>query len=356
LVGLQVLFFLVLWVAITQWKPATAMGTLPPVSVIVCAHDEEQNLRALVPLILAQSYPEFELILVDDRSNDGTYDYLLELTGRMPGVRMVRVTQTPAHIPGKKFALTLGIRAARHELILVTDADCRPVSTQWMRAMTSQLIPGQEFVIGVSPYRELPGFLNLFIRYEALLTSLQMTGFARAGMPYMAVGRNLLYRKELFLRNKGFNRHLQITGGDDDLFLNEHATRTNVAVCLLPESVVVSEPKTTVRDFLTQKRRHLSAGRHYRLHHRLMLAFFSITLVAGALVVIPATATGLTPSLLSLLVLRWAVLMAAFEGFSNRLKIRFEWWWLPVLDFVYSIYYLVAGTHALMTKKVRWKN
>jgi cellulose synthase/poly-beta-1,6-N-acetylglucosamine synthase-like glycosyltransferase len=356
LVGVQLLLLLLLGVALARWKQATPPASQPPVSVIVCAHDEEPNLRELVPLLLQQTYPHFELIIVDDRSNDSTYDYLLALTATEPRVKMVRVTHTPAHIPGKKFALTLGIRAATHELILVTDADCRPVSSGWIEKMMGTLQPSHDFVIGISPYRDHVGFLNLFIRYESMLAAVQMAGFALLGMPYMGVGRNLLYRKELFLRGKGFNRHLQVTSGDDDLFLNEHATRSNVAVCLEPETLMISEPKTTWPAFFTQKVRHLSAGKHYRFRHRAVLGVFAISLVASALLVVPVTAVGASAALLAVLGVRWLALTMLLQSFSNRLRIRFEWWWVPVLDFVYAIYYLVAGPIALFAKKVRWKN
>jgi glycosyltransferase involved in cell wall biosynthesis len=356
IVGIQLLFLLLLGVALLRAKQEIARQALPPLSVIVCAHDEEANLRDLVPALLQQTYPDFELIIVDDRSNDRTYDYLLELTARIPQVKMVRVAQTPAHIPGKKFALTLGIRAAKNELILVSDSDCRPVSTRWMELMVVALQPTHDFVVGISPYYDKPGFLNLFIRYESLLTSVQMAGFALLGMPYMGVGRNLLYRKELFLKSKGFNRHLQITSGDDDLFLNEHAMRTNVAVCLEPESLILSEPKNSWPDFFTQKVRHLSAGKHYRWGHRAVLGVFGITLVASALLAIPVAVNGPSWVLLAPFAVRWLVLMTLLRSFANRLKIKFEWWWVPILDFVYSIYYLVAGTNALFAKKVRWKN
>lgn len=353
--GVQILFLIVLGTALLRWKPLQLAEERPPVSVIVCAHDEAVNLRELVPLLLHQTYPNTELIIVDDRSNDDTYDFLLELTAAVPHVKMVRVTQTPGHIPGKKFALTLGIRAAKNEVVVVTDADCRPVGNDWLAGLVGQLKPTQDFVIGISPYRQQPGFLNLFIRYEAWLTSIQMAGFALVGMPYMGVGRNLLYRKALFLKSKGFNSHLHVTSGDDDLFLNEHATAANVGVCLLPQAVVMSDPKSSWRDFFIQKTRHLSAGKYYRPGHRLVLAIFGISLMASTLL-LPALLTPLFAVTIALFLARWAILTAVVYTFTHRLKVRFEWWWVPVLDFVYSIYYLVAGTSALVTKKVRWKN
>jgi len=326
-----------------------------PVSVVICAHDEEANLRQLLPLLVQQQYRDFEIIVVDDRSNDGTYDYLLNLTKAEPRVRMVRVKETPAHIPGKKFALTLGIRAARHEAILVTDADCRPVSPGWISSMAESLSPGTHLVLGISPYAIQPGFLNRFIRYEAWLTALQMAGFARVGMPYMGVGRNLLYRKAVFLQGKGFNRHLHVASGDDDLFVNEHARPGNTAVCLTPASVMVSVPKRTWGEFILQKVRHLSAGKHYRFTHRTVLGLFSLSQMGAWAALVPALLETQHAVLPALFLARWLVMIVLFRLMASRLKMPFEWAWVPVLDFVYAIYYLVAGTRAVLSKKVRWK-
>ena len=110
-VGIQLLYLTIFLVALKRKRPGSA-STFPPVSVIVCAHDEEENLKALVPLLEEQDYPEFEIIIVNDRSNDGTYDYLLELTKNTSRVRMVNVDHVPGHINGEKFGITLGITAA----------------------------------------------------------------------------------------------------------------------------------------------------------------------------------------------------------------------------------------------------
>ncbi|MEJ0056537.1 MAG: glycosyltransferase [Bacteroidota bacterium] len=172
--------------------------------IIVCAHDEEENLKALVPLLLGQEYPEFEVIIVEDRCNDGTYDYLLAATKQDARLKMVRVRHLPEHLNGKKFALTLGIKAASHEWVLLTDADCKPAGNQWIRSMTSHFQPDKQIVIGYSPYIRSSSYLNAFIRFESLITGIQFIGWALLGRPYMGVGRNLAYRKNLFFENKGF--------------------------------------------------------------------------------------------------------------------------------------------------------
>ena len=272
-VGIQLIYIIVFLTALGKKQTGTA-AELQPVSVIVCAHDEEQNLKELIPILLQQKHTSFEVIIVNDRSNDGTYDFLLEETKKEERLRMVHAATVPAHVNGKKYGITLGIKAAKYDWIVLTDADCRPNSDQWLRSISDQCKDETEIVLGYSSYLKEQGFLNLFIRFETLLTAIQYIAYAIMGNPYMGVGRNLAYRKSLFLNNKGFNGFLGVTGGDDDLFVNQHANAKNTAVSLGEESIVYSVPKRTLSEFFNQKVRHLSVGKKYRFKHILSLGIF----------------------------------------------------------------------------------
>jgi glycosyltransferase involved in cell wall biosynthesis len=328
-----------------------------PASVIVCAHDEEENLKVLVPLLLEQDHPDFEIIVVNDRSNDGSHDYLFEAVKKHPRLRMVQVAHTPGHITGKKYALTLGIKAARHEWVVLTDADCRPDSRSWLRAM-SQLFTGQkQIVIGCSPYYKEPGLLNSFVRFETMLTMIQYVGLALVGRPYMGVGRNLAYRKSLFLDNKGFNDHLGVTGGDDDLFVNQHASRKNVAVALGAETLVHSIPKKTFKAWFRQKIRHLSVGKHYRGFDKLLLGTFSLSWIASWFILLAIPFAGqYTNIIIGAFLLRLILLVSLFALAGRKVGEPVALWSVPFLDFNYMFYYLVAGPVASLSKKVRWKS
>lgn len=327
-----------------------------PVSVIVCAHDEEQNLRELIPALLQQNYVDYEIIVVEDRSNDGSFDFLYDLASQNHQLRVIPIKCKPEHINGKKFALTLGIKAAKHEWVLLTDADCRPHSSQWIREMSSQFSNDTDIVLGYSPYFKSPGFLNTFIRYEGLATAIQYAAMAILGKPYMGVGRNLAYRKNVFLNNKGFKAHLSVTGGDDDLFINEVCNRSNTRLCAGVDSIVYSKPKTTWGEYYFQKLRHLSVGKYYKTADKLRLGIFNITLMGFWLLLIPAL---LTSSLIyipiAVILLRLTLLVVLVYTASRKLGDAFEAWKAPFLDFIFSIYYLVIGLVALLTNKVRWK-
>jgi len=340
-----------------------------PVSVVICAHDEVENLRALIPMLLSQDHPEFEVIVVNDRSNDATFDYLLEATSQDPRLRMVDVKEAPQRVNGKKYGLTLGIKAAKHDWILLTDADCRPASNHWISSMSRCFTDRTTFVVGFSPYMSRPGFLNRFIRFEAILTAIQYFAFGWLKNPYMGVGRNLAYRKSFFLKEKGFNNFLHVTGGDDDLFVNLHARGSNTALQLAPESHMWSIPKTTWRAVYKQKVRHVSVGKRYRFSHRFLLGLFSTTWIATWATWIPLVAWAATwfewPAssdkletylILAPFVVRWILLLLLFRRMLKKASLAFSLWTLPLLDFIFAIYYLSTGLVALTTKKIRWRN
>lgn len=329
----------------------------PSVSVVVCARNEYTNLSQLLPLLTTQEYPDYEVVVVDDRSTDETEDYLRNSEQAGSRIRYVRVKEIPDHVNSKKYALTLGIKAARNEIILVTDADCRPAGTQWIKYMAGCIDNSTDIVLGYSPYQKVPGALNRFIQYETLLTAFQYLGWAMAGKPYMGVGRNLSYRKSMFINNKGFNQHIGITGGDDDLFVNRHASPTNTRVVLNPEAFMESLPKRTWKAYFNQKLRHLSVGRYYKLRDKLRLGMFSLShilvwVIGLVLCSIPETRW---PGA-GILALRTIVFVVCLSRVSRMLQSRLNAMQLIFLDFIYVIYYLSTGLTALAKKRISWRN
>lgn len=352
----QVIYLLVTQYGISKIKERQTLTNPQPVSVIVCAHDEEQNLKDLLPALFKQQHDCFEVIVVDDRSNDNTYDYLLNLSHHEPRLKIVRVESIPDHVNSKKYALTLGIKAASHDIILLTDADCKPLTSNWISHMAAHFNDEHtSFVLGSSPYYKEKSLLNAFIRFESWLTAFMYAGFAGLGRPYMGVGRNLAYRKCVFLANKGFNKQISVKGGDDDLLVNRLSNSKNTEVCIHPEAIVYSKPKASWGSFFRQKRRHLSVGKLYKFSDRMVLAGFSLSMVCFWLGLIWTLADGLpliliiAAYLLRLMVLSWV----SYKS-SRRLGHQINTWLVSFLDFIYLFYYLFTGSVALITKKVSW--
>ena len=277
--AVQLFYYLFFFSRVAGYRaPAREHSQQHPVSVIICARDEDENLARNLPGILVQNYrTTHEVIVVNDNSLDDSKYILAELQKTFRKLQIVDLTQEAKMIAGKKFPLSIGIKEAKHEIVLLTDADCVPASENWLFKMQDVFSNGTEVALGYGAYHKLPGFLNKVIRFETFHTALQYFGYALAGKPYMGVGRNLAYRKELFFRNKGFSSINHIPSGDDDLFINKVATKQNTAVVIDPEAFTLSKPKRTWKDWMKQKQRHYSTGKFYRSSHKFLLGLYTFS-------------------------------------------------------------------------------
>ncbi len=327
----------------------------PPVSVIVCAHNEKDNLKVLLPLLYGQRYKNFEIVVVDDVSTDGTLEFLQQEQQQHDHLRTVWIKHRPRHVQSKKFALTMGIKAARHDRLILTDADCRPESEYWLTGMAAPLHAPTEFVLGYSPYLKGKGLLNHFIRFETLHTGFLYMAAALAGRPYMGVGRNLAYRKSYFLKKKGFCRIQQVVGGDDDLYVNRHANLHNTRVCMHKNTLVHSVPKQSWQDLYRQKVRHLSVGKYYKRKDKWWLGLLSLSAVVFWLC-FPVLLSGENERYWATggFLIRWGLLFVVFRTAGRKLNDPMNLMLLPILDVLYVIYYVIIGTKALSTKNTRW--
>lgn len=348
---------LVRWGRVLRFKQEKLSEPSEPASVIICARNEAENLRNFLPEVLEQQYrPGFEVVVVDDGSTDDTEAVLEELAGRYSHLRRLEVEGRPKHITAKKYALTMGIKHAKNDLLVFTDADCKPASERWLAQMAGQLNGKQMINLGVSPYLPEKGLLNAFIRFETVRTALDYVGAALGKRGYMGVGRNMAYRKSLFLETKGFIRHRHIQGGDDDLFVNENAKKHSTAVTLGTEAITWSVPKKSWSSWYHQKVRHLMVGKLYRAGSRRLLMVFALAQVVYWLTFIVFLSLGYEPYLiLGGFVLKTIVQYLIFGIGSKRLGIKYAPWYLPILDFLLSIYYLILGPAAFFTRKITWK-
>ena len=326
-----------------------------PVSVIVCVLNEMAFIQKLLPELLSQQYPDFEVVVVSDRSHDELYDWLLFQSFQHQHLKVVRVNQVYDHITPKKFALTLGIKAAKYEKILLTDADCLPASPHWIAEMQSGFSIEKKIVLGISQYHFQGGLLNFFIRHETFYTAVQYVSFALAGQPYMGVGRNLAYTKSLFFKNKGFLKHQQVMGGDDDLFIKDIATAQNTAICISAAGQTFSEPKQTWQAWYNQKRRHLSVGKYYTLTHKWLLGLHSFSQVGFWLILTPLFwIEGGSMWVWAGFVLRNSLFLTVQQANIRKLQANVKGYELLFFDVLYALYYVVVGFAAFFTKKIKW--
>ncbi|MCF6280182.1 MAG: glycosyltransferase [Flavobacteriaceae bacterium] len=247
-----------------------------PVSVIICAKNEAENLQQFLPSFINQKYSNYELVLINDASTDDTLEVMESFQKEHPTkIKIVDVAPNEQFWGGKKYALSLGIKSATHEHLLFSDADCKPVSKHWITEMVACFSEEKEIILGYGAYHKTNNScLNKLIRFETLFTAIQYFSYAKIGLPYMGVGRNLAYKKSLFFSANGFADHTHIKSGDDDLFVNKNATNQNVSLSYFTDSFTVSKPKKTFKEWILQKRRHISTATYYKPIHQFLLGLF----------------------------------------------------------------------------------
>ncbi|MCB9295930.1 MAG: glycosyltransferase [Lewinellaceae bacterium] len=352
--AIQLLYWLLAFSRLAFYRqPPLPPGPPEPVSVIICARNEEKNLRRNLPYFLAQDYPEYEVIVVNDNSFDKTFDVLLDFQKKSPILRLIDVK---VDTRGKKAALSKGIKAAKFEILLLSDADCRPASPQWLNFMQAFIRDRAQIGLGYSPYFRGKGILNAFIRFETTYSAIQYLSFALMGLPYMGVGRNLCYRKSLFRGSGGFDSHAHIASGDDDLFINQVATRDNTRVILSPQAFVFSEPKSSWRGYYRQKSRHLTTGTRYRLVHQLALGLLSAShfghyACGFALILYHSLELTVLLNYLARIGVASALYILIMRKLHDTSLIR----WVPALDVLYAFSYLVFAPALFLKSKEKWK-
>ncbi len=249
----------------------------PPVSVIICARNEGDNLQRFLPLVLEQNYADYEVIVVNDGSCDDTDDIIKELQKVYHNLYVTNIPQETRIISHKKLAITVGVKAAKNEILLFTDADCRPLTPDWITTMVRNFDENTEFVLGHGDYYCEPGFISKMISYDTLTIAMQYMGFALLGHPYMGVGRNMAYRRSTFFRLKGFAGFLHIPSGDDDLLINAFGKKHNTRIEPSFEAKTLSLPKTTFTDWYYQKLRHLSTVDVYKSGSKMWIGLEPLT-------------------------------------------------------------------------------
>jgi len=328
----------------------------PGVSIVVSARNEERNLMMNVPKWMEQEYPNFELIVVNDSSYDDTGDILDALAVTFPKMHVIHIDEEKQNMQGKKFALTLGIKAAKNDIVILTDADCTPRSNDWLSALVAQYHKGIEVVIGYSPLEKQRGWLNKLIRFDNITVGLQYLGAAKAGRPYMGVGRNLSYTPEAFFRVGGFKSHYSVMSGDDDLLINEIATKVNTAVVFDKKSQTISKAKQNWKDWVAQKKRHFITAPLYKSKDKFWLTIYPGTwfLLHGLIITLLCIFPMAFP-ILALLLLRTILVVSVQYRF---LKITDQpkdlAWWSPILEVQLHFIQVFLYCTNLISKPQKW--
>jgi glycosyltransferase involved in cell wall biosynthesis len=355
--AVQLIYFWFFYSRLAFSRLPKPTGQQRPVSVVLCARNEYENLTTFLPLILEQDYPDFEVVVVNDASDDESIYLLRDFAEKYPNLKIVDLPQNLNFFKGKKFPLSIGIKSAKNEIILLSDADCKPVSKDWINAMQSRYNDEEtEIVLGYGGYEPSGRILNKLIRFDTLRIAMSYLSFSLAGLPYMGVGRNLSYHKSLFYRNKGFISHYQIPSGDDDLFINQVAKNYNTKIQVAKDAHTLSVPKKKWSDWVRQKRRHLSTSHLYKWYHQLLLAIYPLSEVLFYLGFIFLAIIFYLPIwVFSAFALRLISSLVVYKGVMRRLNEKNFLLMTPFLE----LFFLVFNIFTYLTRKLNpsknWK-
>ncbi len=350
----QLCYYLFIFSRLAFFKTKEIRVDSNTVCVNLCAKNERDNLLEFLPLYLNQEYPKFEVIVVNDNSVDDTEDVLKAFALQFNYLKIVNVPDTDRFYGSKKFALTLGIKSALYDNVLLTDADCKPLSKYWIKHMSSY-DTGKTIVLGFGAYERKKGLLNKLIRFETFYTALQYLSFAQARLPYMGVGRNLGYQADIFFNNKGFASHQHILSGDDDLFINEVATRKNTQIVIHQDAHTVSNAKISYKGWFRQKKRHFLTGSHYKFKHKLMLGALQLSQM-GFIALFIALVIMVRPVYLivGVFVLRYLIQMLIFKLSANKIGGKDLIILSPLFEVFFMIFNPLLVISNLIVKKTKW--
>jgi glycosyltransferase involved in cell wall biosynthesis len=335
------------------YKSPPVADSSTPVSVIICARNEAENLDAYLPLVLTQNYPEFEVIVVNDCSSDDTEMVLNKYSSQFPNLRISHIREDKKFSHGKKLAVTLGIKAAKYPILLFIDGDCRPESNQWIRKMAAHITGNTEIVLGYGGHFPKPGLLNRYIRYDTLTIALQYFSFALCKIPYMGVGRNLAYKRSLFYHGKGFSRHYHLASGDDDLFVNEHANRYNTAIEFSHSSHTRTAPKESFEKWYFQKKRHFSTNTLYKPSHKFLLSVEPLSrLLYYSAFVVMLSLPVMRPLILLIFLARLLIQLIVLKNTMNKLHEKN----LLLISLLFDIISLFINFGLLVSSRLRPTN
>ncbi len=339
--SMQLIYLLFVYgkVAFHQIHKEENANNTPPVSIVIAARNESENLYQYLPIILGQDYPNFEVIVVNHQSIDDSKYVLGAYEEQYKNLRIVTVEPNKHMKFGKKLPLTIGIKGAKFEHLLLTDADCKPRSDQWLRSMAHRFSEKKQLVLGYGPYYRRKGFLNRLIRFDTAWIGMSYLSMAKLKMPYMGIGRNLAYTKSVFESTSGFKSHYSLPSGDDDLFIQEAAKKKNYVINIEPDSFCYSKASDNLSGWLRQKSRHYTTAGRYKVFKKLMLGIYplSLLLMLGTFVSLMFYYEYLWLTLavfLLLLIVKWIVLGKAFKKLKETKFIA----WIPLWDIFYALW------------------
>lgn len=350
LAGLQVIYWLIFYLKFAISKPSKKSPKRIPVSVILYVKNQMSEIVDVLPKLLSQQYHDFEVVIVNNASTDDTLEICKEFASLYPNIRIVDVINNEAFWGSKRYALTLGIKASRHEYLLFVDCDTQIPSDNWLWQMSAQFTLNKTIVLGMTQYTKSKDFFNKWIRFEHTFTQLQNFSFSRFVTPYNLVAKNVGYKKEEFYKVNGFIEHMNDVQNEQEFLLKKIATSKNVTVCDEPLSTIFIPTPKNNKEWKIEKKRQLKVLKQmsfgakflHTLHHLTRIILLPITVILLCWLYQPIVVLSIY---FILFLLRWLVFSLALNKFNQKdIKI-----WYPIFE-MFTIFNLVRWLPTYLSK------
>lgn len=352
---IQVTYLVTFFSFLSQSKNGRKTKINTPVSVIIFGKDQGENLLKLLPSILEQEHSVFEIVLINNSSSDETNDIIQSFSEKHTAIKVVEVENNEAFWASKKYALTLGIKASSYDHLLFTNASCNPVSKNWISEMSKNFTSKKEIILGYKKYQKENSLMNIFVRFENLISAIKCFGFAKKGFPYMAFEGNLAYKKATFFKVKGFINHMKINAGLENLFIKDAANKENTTFCLSENSFTETSAPKLFSKWFSDKKEAAFIKKKYKYKHRLLLDVFAFTKIIFYVLAITLFFTYPYKIILSI-VLFYFILNYILIGFSaKKLKEPQIIFFLPFLEIGLMLFQISIFIANLTSKPTHWK-
>lgn len=334
IVAIQLFYQLVVFSKFAFMKDDHQKHSYPPVSVIICVKNEAEWLEKNLKAFLNQSYPTFEIVLVDDASADNSVDVMEAFAEKHTNIKIVKVDNVEAFWGNRKFALTLGIKAAKYEHLLFTSIQCQPKSNEWIASMSAQFSKEKTIVIGHSNFEKIKNSpLNTFYRFEKVLNSISTFGWTKFGWTYQGDGKNLAYSRSEFFKTRGFTDHMKIRLGEDILFINQATDSKNTTIAFESDSNIILPNPKRFSVWFNEKRRVQAAYLHIKLRDQWQLKLHNFSQILFLfLSIVMVLVYPDWEYVVGLIVLRYLVSWTVFGLCSNKLSEKELIIWFPFLE------------------------
>lgn len=353
---IQLIYFWGYFARLAFHKVSATHSDFPAVSVVLSASNQYSDLKKNLQYFLNQDYPDFEVVVVIDNSDDDTDELLKDFSKQFKNLHIVELRQKLNWFSGRKFALSLGIKSAKHSTILLSDPTCRPETKYWIREMASGFSGGKEVVIGYATFKTGKK-LNKWLRFTAFYDALFFLSKALRAQPFKGIGKNLAYSRDLFYRHKGFSSHYAINVGDDELFVNRAATGKNTKVRISPEARIEQKKPVGFSGWLRNESTRLRIRQMFGFKEKFSVRLFSSTsflfyALLIALLVLQAPLIPVMAILLLRLISQMIVFNMAMRILSEKKLILLS----PLFEILLIIADFFIWIYILIGPRPKWTN